>query len=131
MYAELERVFAGVGEGGGETAAVEAIHTIAEATPKRSLDRAVQRHARQHQDLDAVFAALGTLAPRQARSRGLSRLDEQTEQRFDFADRPTTFIDLESGEEVRANPAEVRDAYVAQDGTVAARPRCPLRFCGH
>ena len=40
--------------------------------------------------------------------------DEQTEQRFDFADRPTTFIDLESGEEVRANPAEVREAYVSK-----------------
>ena len=58
-------------------------------------------------------------------------LDEQTEQRFDFADRPTTFIDLESGEEVRANPAEVRDAYVVQDGSVAARPRCQVRFCRH
>jgi hypothetical protein len=41
-------------------------------------------------------------------------LDEQTEQDFDFADRPTTFIDLESGEEVRANPAELRDHYVAR-----------------
>ena len=56
-------------------------------------------------------------------------LDEQTEQRFDFADRPTTFIDLESGEEVRANPAEVREPMSSKMAQVAARPRCKVRFC--
>ena len=61
MYAELERVLAGVGDGGGETAAVAALHTIAEATPKRSLIVLFSDMLDQSQDLDAVFAALAHL----------------------------------------------------------------------
>ena len=114
MYAELERILAGVGEGGGETAAVEAIHTIAEATPKRSLVVLFSDLLDRTQDLDATFAALAHLRHAKHEVVVFHVLDEKTEQRFDFADRPTTFVDLESGEEVRANPAEVRDAYVAR-----------------
>ncbi len=114
MYAELERVLSGVGEGGGETAAVEAIHTIAEATPKRSLIVLFSDMLDRTQDLEATFAALAHLRHAKHEVVVFHVLDEKTEQRFDFPDRPTTFIDLESGEEVRANPSEVRDAYVAR-----------------
>jgi uncharacterized protein (DUF58 family) len=114
MYAELERVLAGVGQGGGETAAVEAIHTIAEATPKRSLIVLFSDMLDRTQDLEAVFGALAHLRHAKHEVVVFHVLDEKTEQRFDFADRPTTFIDLESGEEVRANPSEVRDAYVSR-----------------
>ena len=114
MYAELEKVLAGVGKGGGETAAIEAIHTIAEATPKRSLIVLFSDMLDRSQDLDAIFAALAHLRHAKHEVVVFHVLDEKTEQRFDFADRPTTFIDLESGEEVRANPAEVREAYVSK-----------------
>ena len=66
------------------------------------------------QDLDAMFAALAHLRHAKHEVVVFHVLDEQTEQRFDFPDRPTTFIDLESGEEVRANPAEVRENYVSK-----------------
>ena len=61
-----------------------------------------------------MFAALAHLRHAKHEVVVFHVLDEQTEQRFDFADRPTTFIDLESGEEVRANPAEVREHYVSK-----------------
>ena len=114
LYAELEKTLSGVGEGGGETAAVEALHTVAEATPKRSLIVLFSDLLDRTQDLDAVFAALAHLRHAKHEVVVFHVLDERTEQRFDFADRPTTFIDLESGDEVRANPAELRDAYVAR-----------------
>ena len=110
LYAELEKTLSGVGEGGGETAAVEALHTVAEATPKRSLIVLFSDLLDRTQDLDAVFAALAHLRHAKHEVVVFHVLDERTEQRFDFADRPTTFIDLESGDEVRANPAELRDA---------------------
>ena len=116
IYAELEKTLAGVGEGGGETAAIEALHTIAEATPKRSLIVLFSDMLDRTQDLDAIFAALAHLRHAKHEVVVFHVLDERTEQRFDFADRPTTFIDLESGEEVRANPAELRDTYVARMG---------------
>ena len=114
LYAELEKTLSGVGEGGGVTAAVEALHTVAEATPKRSLIVLFSDLLDRTQDLDAVFAALAHLRHAKHEVVVFHVLDERTEQRFDFADRPTTFIDLESGDEVRANPAELRDAYVAR-----------------
>ena len=62
-----------------------------------------------------MFARIGPFAPRQARGRGLPRAwTNKPNSGFDFPDRPTTFIDLESGEEVRANPAEVRENYVSK-----------------
>ena len=114
LYSELEKVLSGVGEGATETAAVEALHTIAEATPKRSLVVLFSDMLDRTQDLDAVFGALAHLRHAKHEVVVFHVLDEQTEQDFDFADRPTTFIDLESGEEVRANPAELRDHYVAR-----------------
>ena len=114
IYAELENTLAGVGEGGGETAAIEALHTIAEATPKRSLIVLFSDMLDRTQDLDAIFAALAHLRHAKHEVVVFHVLDERTEQQFDFADRPTTFIDLESGEEVRVNPAELRDTYVAR-----------------
>ena len=114
LYSELEKTLSGVGEGGGETAAVDALHTIAEATPKRSLIVLFSDLLDRTQDLDQVFAALAHLRHAKHEVVVFHVLDERTEQQFDFADRPTTFIDLETGEEVRANPAELRDTYVAR-----------------
>ncbi len=114
LYSALEKTLSGVGEGGGETAAVDALHTIAEATSKRSLIVLFSDLLDRTQDLDQVFAALAHLRHAKHEVVVFHVLDERTEQQFDFADRPTTFIDLETGEEVRANPAELRDTYVAR-----------------
>lgn len=114
LYSALEKTLSGVGEGGGETAAVDALHTIAEATSKRSLIVLFSDLLDRTQDLDRVFAALAHLRHAKHEVVVFHVLDERTEQQFDFADRPTTFIDLETGEEVRANPAELRDTYVAR-----------------
>lgn len=38
-------------------------------------------------------------------------MDNQTELRFEFEDRPMEFIDLESGESLRLNPGEVKERY--------------------
>ena len=128
LYAELEKTLAGVGEE-GETAAVEALHTIAEATPKRSLVVLFSDLLDRTQDLDAVFAALAHLRHAKHEVVVFHVLDERTEQQFDFADRPTTFIDLETGEEVRPIRPN-SDTYVARMAELR-RELNALRQCGH
>ena len=39
-------------------------------------------------------------------------VDKKTELDFDFDNRPMTFVDLESGEEIKANPVDIRDNYL-------------------
>ena len=39
--------------------------------------------------------------------------DKATEEEFKFDNRPYKFIDMESGEEVKIHPSEVRDNYVS------------------
>jgi hypothetical protein len=33
---------------------------------------------------------------------------------FEFENRPYTFVDLETGEEIKLNPSQVKDQYVSQ-----------------
>ena len=39
--------------------------------------------------------------------------EKATEEDFHFENRPYKFIDMESGEEVKVHPSEVRDSYVS------------------
>jgi hypothetical protein len=38
-------------------------------------------------------------------------MDTETEMLFNFDDRPVEFIDMENGEKLKLNPADVRDNY--------------------
>jgi hypothetical protein len=40
--------------------------------------------------------------------------DHETELAFNFEERPYEFIDLESGEKLKLNPAEIKDKFVKQ-----------------
>ena len=39
-------------------------------------------------------------------------VDKNKELDFDFANRPYKFVDMESGQELRAHPAQVKDNYI-------------------
>ena len=41
-------------------------------------------------------------------------MDNKTELEFDFEERPMEFIDMESGEKLKLNPADVKDNYRKQ-----------------
>ena len=45
-------------------------------------------------------------------------LDKSTEVAFDFPERPTRFVDLETGEELKLHPSEVRDHYISRMGAL-------------
>ena len=97
------------------TSAPEVIHQLAEKINKRSLvilfsdmfDSAGADPARQ----DALFSALQHLRHNLHEVLIFHVTDRQTEQDFAFDERPYEFIDLETGDRVKLQPNQVRDAY--------------------
>lgn len=96
-----------------KTFTVEALHTIADSIHKRSMvvifsDMFDSDPTRT----DEIFAALQHLRHNKHEVILFHVTDKATEEEFKFDNRPYKFIDMESGEEVKIHPAEVRDNYV-------------------
>lgn len=111
IYHELERLLDTVGSRQKATSTVEALHQIAEASPRRSLVIVFSDLLDRGGDIDELMAALQHLRHNKHEVVLFHVLEDATEMDFDFADRPTIFEDLETGEEVRLHPMEVRTAY--------------------
>ena len=78
------------------------------------------------EDPEALVSALQHLRHNKHEVVVFHLLDAGTEVDFDFADRPTRFEDLETGEELKLHPNEVREAYVSRMAqlTKTLRDRC-------
>jgi uncharacterized protein (DUF58 family) len=111
VYQELEALLDESNDRRPETGAVDALHQIAEASPRRSLVVVFSDLLDRGGDVDAMMAALQHLRHNKHEVVVFHVLDKATEVDFEFEDRPTIFQDLESGEEVRLHPSEVREAY--------------------
>jgi hypothetical protein len=96
-----------------KTFAIDVLHEIAESVHKRSLV-ILFSDMFSSGDKDELFAALQHLRHRKHEVIIFHVVDKKTELDFDFPNRPLTFIDLESGEEVKANPVDVRENYLSQ-----------------
>ncbi|MFM1931038.1 MAG: hypothetical protein RL226_341, partial [Bacteroidota bacterium] len=75
---------------------------------------------------DELFSALQHLRHNKHEVVLFHVVDKKTELDFDLQNRPYTFFDIESGEEVKANPADVREHYLRQISALVAdlRNRC-------
>ena len=111
IYHELEQLLDEVGEQRKGTSTVEALHQIAEASPRRSLVVVFSDLLDRGGDIDELMAALQHLRHNKHEVVLFHVLEDATEMDFNFQDRPTIFEDLETGEELRLHPAEVREAY--------------------
>ena len=102
------------GEARRTTDVASVIHTIAQQIPKRSLvilfsDMLGRGEAEQ----TAALAALQHLRHQQHEVLLFHILDRATEADFDFAERPYIFEDLETGQEIKLQPSQVREQYRA------------------
>jgi uncharacterized protein (DUF58 family) len=95
------------------TDAATALHELAEAIPRRSLVMIFSDFFERGGELDALLGALQHLRHAKHEVVVFHTQDRVTEVEFAFEDRPTVFVDPESGEEVRLHPAGIRDAYKA------------------
>ncbi len=95
------------------TNAAACIHEIAEAIHKRSMVVIFSDMFGGEND-DEIFAALQHLKYNKHEVILFHVADHQRELNFEFENRPYEFVDLESGQKLKLQPAEVKDFYVEQ-----------------
>jgi len=113
VYSELEKILDKENQIEGQpTQIVEAIHHFAEKIHKRSLvfifsdmlDGELMNN-------DEAFSALQHLRHKKHEVVLFHVLDKSKEQEFNYENKPTVFVDMETGEEVKLNPSQIREEY--------------------
>ena len=112
LYSELEKLLNDTTRKSGKaTSAAQALHQIAENIHKRSLviifSDMMDNESSHHQ----LFPALQHLKHNKHEVILFHVHDKKHEIDFAFDNKPYRFIDMESGEEVKVRPNEIRDGY--------------------
>ena len=97
-----------------KTSATEAIHQIADSIHKRSLVCIFSDMFENHDDSEGLFSALQHLKYNKHEVVLFHVVDQSKELAFEFENRPTIFVDMESGEKIRLQPGQIKDFYVEQ-----------------
>jgi len=113
LFTEMERLMSD-SESGATTSAVQALHEVAERIHRRSLVILLSDMFDNSERQEELFSALQHLKFNKHEVIVFHVTDRKTELDFDFENRPYTFIDTETGEQVKAHPREVRENYLAE-----------------
>ncbi|MFL5763181.1 MAG: DUF58 domain-containing protein [Bacteroidia bacterium] len=97
-----------------KTSAISALHEIAEGIHKRSLVMIFSDMMDSEADPEELFSALQHLKHNKHEVILFHVTDKQKELEFDFDNRPYRFIDMETGEEIKLHPNEIKDTYLSQ-----------------
>lgn len=114
LFSELEKLMKRDRRGDG-TAVAPALHEIAEQIHKRSLVIIFSDmlEGGLSSDLGEIFSALQHLKHNKHEVVIFNVLDHKMELDFKFENRPYHFVDLESGEELKVHPGNVKEAYLS------------------
>lgn len=110
-----------------KTAVIDALHELSEAIHKRSLVIVFSDMMDSKASSEELFSALQHLKHNKHEVIVFHVNDKQKELDFDFDNRPYRFIDLETGEEVKLHPNELKENYLAQ---MSAYKRELMLKCG-
>ena len=108
-----------------KTFTIKALHTIAESVHKRSLIILFSDMMENVAEQDELFQALQHLKYNKHEVILFHTVDRAKELDFKFENRPYQFIDLETGEEVKVNPNDVREKYIEE--TTKRKEKLKLR----
>jgi uncharacterized protein (DUF58 family) len=97
-----------------KTNTAQSLHQIAESTHRRSLVVIFSDMMDSVGDTDDLFSALQHLRYKKHEVILFHTLDTKTELDFDFENRPYRFVDLETGEELKLLPNEVKGIYTKE-----------------
>lgn len=112
LMTELEALLAAETPSRGQrTGLVEALHDIAQRAHRRSLVVILSDMLDDADREDEVFDALQHLRFNKHDIILFHVVDRRHELDLDLQDRPYTFVDVETGEQVKAHPSEIRDSY--------------------
>ena len=115
------------GEDGKSTSAVESLHHISEMIHKRSLVVIFSDMFDNSEREEELISALQHLKHNKHEVILFHVVDKAKELDFEFENRPYRFVDMESGEEVKLNPNEVKEQFVKE---VKAREKELKLKCG-
>ncbi|MEM9051867.1 MAG: DUF58 domain-containing protein [Bacteroidota bacterium] len=113
LFTEMERLMADESSA-TKTSAVDAFHEVAERIARRSLVIVFSDMFDNSEREKELFSALQHLKFNKHEVVLFHVTDKKTELEFDFENRPYTFIDTETGEQVKAHPNEIRDTYLTE-----------------
>lgn len=92
----------------------ESLHQVAQKVHKRSLIILFSDLFEMMEDQEAIFDALQHLKYNKHELIIFWTTDESTELNFDFGEKPYRFMDMETGDTLKLNPAEVRKEYLKE-----------------
>lgn len=95
-----------------KTSIPEVLHQIANTIHKRSLVIIFSDMFDNHEQVQEIINALHHLKYNNHEVLLFHVTDRKTEFDFDFEERPYNFIDLETKEELKLNPSQIREVYV-------------------
>ncbi len=117
LFTELEKLLIPITEDiHRKTQAAEALHEISENIHKRSLVVIFSDMFETEKGTDDLFSALQHLKHNKHEVVLFHVVDKSKEIDFDFDNRPYKFIDMESGQELKIHPHEVKERYVKSVG---------------
>jgi len=93
------------------TSAAAALNQVAEIIHQRSLVVIFSDMFENNADSEELFSALQHLRYRKHEVVLFHVVDEAKEMNFEFDNKPYHFIDLESGEEIKLNPTQIKEQY--------------------
>jgi uncharacterized protein (DUF58 family) len=113
LYSELEKLLDTVNVDAKQTTLVtDTLHEIAESIHQRSMVVIFSDMLDNSTKAEELFTALQHLRHRKHDVILFHVVDQKKEVDFNFENRPYTFTDMESGEQIKVNPADIRDTYV-------------------
>lgn len=104
----------GRGNTGGKSNVAQVLHEVAEKIHKRSLVVIFSDMFDSADNTDELFKALQHLRHNKHEVIVFHVMDNETELRFDFEERPMEFVDLETGEKIKLNPGDIKGHYQEQ-----------------
>lgn len=116
LYAELDKCLWNKRHTLNQTTNIaETLHLTAELMPKRSLIAIFSDLFGC--DSQALFSAIEHLKHNRHEVVIFHITDHEHEMMLDYPNRPVCFVDMETGEKIKLNPNEIRDAYQSTVGT--------------
>lgn len=113
LFAELEKLIHQPSKK-AKTSVATALHEIAELLHKRSMVIIFSdmfETGSNEQSLNEIFSALQHLKYNKHEVVIFNVLDHEKELNFNFENRPYHFVDMETGEELKVHPTQVKESY--------------------
>lgn len=112
LYSELEKRMTQYSEGAKkETNAIQAIHDVAELCHQRSLIIIFSDMLDDPNHLDELFQAIQHMKHNKHEVILFHVVDKKMEVDFELDNRPYNLVDMETGESMKLQPAEIKDFY--------------------